>query len=99
MGYQSNSHTPTHNFKYTQYESKGKLKRIIIRNGRAISLKYFPECNMRLSQLIAQKKGHMLLPLEEETFMLTSNVPKKGKAPNYLHLSPPTKIGENPTKT
>jgi hypothetical protein len=31
--------------------------------------------------------------------MLISNVPKKGGAPSYLHLSPPTKTGKNLTKT
>jgi len=54
---------------------------------------------MRLSQPTTQKGGHTLLPLGEKTFVLISNTLRKGRAPSYLHLSPPTKIGKNPTKT
>jgi hypothetical protein len=34
----------------------------------------------------------------EETFTLISYALKKGVAPNYSHLSPPTRIDENSTK-
>jgi hypothetical protein len=41
----------------------------------------------------------MLQPPAKETFTVISNAFGKGVAPSYLHLSPPTRIGENPTKT
>jgi hypothetical protein len=40
----------------------------------------------------------MLQPPREEAFALISNALKKGVAPNYSHLSPPTRIGKNSTK-
>jgi hypothetical protein len=39
---------------------------------------------MGFCQPTAQKGGHMLLPMGEETFVLISNAPKKGGAPSYL---------------
>jgi hypothetical protein len=41
----------------------------------------------------------MLQSLEGEVLALISNAPGKGVALSYLHHLPPTKMGENPTKT
>jgi hypothetical protein len=41
----------------------------------------------------------MLHPLGEEVLTLISNVLEKKMALNCSHLSPPTRMGENQTKT
>jgi hypothetical protein len=40
----------------------------------------------------------MVHPLKEKNFVLISNAPRKGVALNCSHLSPPTRMGKNPTK-
>jgi len=50
-----------------------------------------------LSQLL--KKGNTCYNPWGKALALISNVLRKGGALNYSHLSPPTKMEENPTKT
>jgi len=50
-----------------------------------------------LSQLL--KKGNTCYNPWGKVLVLISNVLIKGRALSYSHLSPPTKMGENPTKT
>jgi hypothetical protein len=68
-------------------------------NGHAVSLKYSLEGDLHFFQLTIQKKVHMLQPLREKALTLISNAPNKRVALNCLHLSPPTRMGKNPTKT
>jgi hypothetical protein len=48
---------------------------------------------------IYSKGGTHGKPPMEDAFELISNVPKKRMAPNCLHILPPTRKCENPTKT
>jgi len=62
-------------------------------------LKYSPECDLHISQLVVQKEAHMLQSFGKKTLTLISNVLRKKVAPNCSHLSPPAGINKNPTKT
>ncbi len=68
---------------------------MIQKKGRTISLKYFPEGDLRLPRPIVQRGAHMLQPLGEEAFTLISNALEKGVGCSCSHLMPLTRMGKN----